>query len=208
MKKNDLAESLNLLIPGALFLLIAFSNGISSGIIETEVAAFPLWMLVSVLAFGMGWVFYRYTSRQMAFQYLKIATAAGTLAGILVTILIITSVKDYSLFAEKIFASLFRNLYLSLLAFVGYYFVLYRSRVSPAEHESSEERSGTEPVYARKEAELLIREARIQASAIVQKAEEEAERARMRKQQYESELKQFLHTEKALLEKLEQEIRF
>ncbi len=208
MKKNDLAESLNLLIPGALFLLIAFSNGISSGIIETEVAAYPLWMMVSALAFGFGWAFYRYTGKQVAYKYLKIATAAGTLAGILVTILIITSVKDYSLFAEKVFASLFRNMSLSVLAFLGYYFMMYRNRITITDADTSVIGNGNESVYVRKEAELLMREARIQASAIVQKAEEEAERARIRKVQYESELKQFLHTEKVIIEKLEQEIRF
>jgi len=208
MKKNDLAESLNLLIPGALFLLITFSNGISSGIIETEVAAYPLWMMVSALAFGFGWAFFRYTGPKVAFQYLKIATVAGTLAGILVTILIITSVKDYSLFAEKVFASLFRNLSLTALAFVGYYFTMYRNRAPKSDADPQVTGNGHESVYARKEAELLLREARIQASAIVQKAEEEAERARIRKVQYESELKQFLHTEKTIIEKLEQEIRF
>lgn len=201
MNKKSLINYIAVLLLG---VLIYSSNFLDTDLFNFGEKNFAVWFVLSLLCFACGW----YINK--VFQWSRGGRIVfAVIVGItFVSILMITFFDDYfganELLTENLILYSLRNITLGLMAFFGLAIQeVINTRRNTEVLEGKVKLLETETDISRKEAELIIKEANLNAKQIVNEATIEAKKIISEKERIERELKEFIQTERELINKYE-----
>lgn len=201
MNKKSLINYIAVLLLG---VLIYSSNFLDTDLFNFGEKNFAVWFVLSLLCFACGW----YINK--VFQWSRGGRIVfAVIVGItFVSILMITFFTDYfganELLTENLILYSLRNITLGLMAFFGLAIQeVINTRRNTEVLEGKVKLLETETDISRKEAELIIKEANLNAKQIVNEATIEAKKIISEKERIERELKEFIQTERELINKYE-----
>jgi hypothetical protein len=193
------------IIPVLLGVLMFASNFINTSIFRFGGNDFAVWFVISLLCFACGYymnkVFGWHTGGKVIFSIIIAATV--------ISILVITFFRDYfsanELLTENLILYSLRNITLGSMALFGMAIdeVLHREREVTALNQKL--KTYEEQLQnARKDAEIELREAKVQAEKIINDAQNTAKNTILKKERIETELKEFIQAEKELIKRYEE----
>ena len=202
MIKNALV---NYSVPTLLGLLIFSSNFLNTDLFNFGEQNFAVWFVLSVFCFACGW----YINRTLNWHLGGKVIFAVIVSVTAVSMVLIMFFSDYfsanELLTENLILFSLRNITLGSMGIFG---------MAIQEILTSEKQALilTEKVKlleasagdAKKEAELVLKEANINAEKIIFDAEANAKNTTLKKERIESELKEFIQTEKELIKRYEE----
>ncbi|MCH9028257.1 MAG: hypothetical protein IH819_01315 [Bacteroidetes bacterium] len=201
MNKKSLINYIAVLLLG---VLIYSSNFLDTDLFNFGEKNFAVWFVLSLLCFACGW----YINK--VFQWSRGGKIVfAVIVGItFVSILMITFFADYfganELLTENLILFSLRNITLGLMAFFGLAIQeVIHTRRNTEVLEGKVKQLETETDISRKDAELIIKEANLNAKQIVNDATIEAKKIISEKERVERELKEFIQTERELIKKYE-----
>lgn len=192
-------------VPVLLGVLMFASNFLNTDLFQFGTNNFAVWFVLSVLCFACGWFIQKtlgwHTGGKIIF--------AVIISVSLISVLMISFFQNYfnasELLTENIILYSLRNITLGSIAFFGMsvveVFTMQRSsevlkeKINTYEHLLQD---------AKKEAELELREAKINAKQVVNDAEARAKNITLKKERIEKELKEFIQAERELIKKYEE----
>ena len=192
-------------VPVLLGLLIFASNFLNTSLFNFGDRNFAVWFVLSILCFACGW----YINRSLGWQYGGKVVFAVIVAVTIISIAIIVFFNEYfgtfELLVENLILFALRNITLGAMGIFG----MAVQEIVSGEKEALILREKVKVLEAtaadsKKEAELLMREARLNADKIVNEAEATAKNITLKKERIEQELKEFIQTERELLKKYEE----
>jgi hypothetical protein len=200
MKKN----LLTFMMPVLLGILIFTSNFLDTRLFQFGENNFAVWFVLSVLCFATGW----YINKSFGWHFGGKTVFAVIIAVSFLSIVLITFFRDYfaanEMLAENLVLYTLRNITLGTMAFFGMAIVevmrLQKDLLVNQEKLKIFE-EGLRDV--KKESELELKDAKIQAQNIVVNAELEAKDIILKKERIIGELKEFILAEKELIKKYE-----
>ena len=192
-------------VPFLLGLLIFASNFLNTSLFNFGDRNFAVWFVLSILCFACGW----YINRSLGWQKGGKVVFAVIVAVTIISIAIIVFFNEYfgtfELLVENLILFALRNITLGAMGIFGMAVqeivsgekeaLILREKVKVLEATASD---------SKKEAELLMKEARLNADKIVSEAESTARNIFLKKERIEQELKEFIQTERELLKKYEE----
>jgi hypothetical protein len=192
-------------VPFLLGLLIFASNFLNTSLFNFGDRNFAVWFVLSILSFACGW----YINRSLGWQYGGKVVFAVIVAVTLISVAIIIFFNEYfgtfELLTENLILFSLRNITLGAMGIFGMAIqeilsgekeaLILREKVKVLEATASD---------SKKEAELLMREAKLNADKIVSEAEATAKNIFLKKERIEQELKEFIQTERELLKRYEE----
>ena len=194
----------NYLTPVLLGVLMFASNFLNTQIFNFAEHNFAVWFVLSVLCFACGW----YINKTFGWHFGGKVVFATIVSATVISIILISLFRDYfaanQLLTENLILYSLRNITLGAMAFFG--MALVEVLFMQKQYAVTDEKMKMYDEMmkdAKKEAELEIREARINAKKIINDAEAEAKNITLKKERIESELKEFIQTEKELIKKYE-----
>jgi hypothetical protein len=194
----------NYLTPALLGVLMLSSNFLNTSIFNFGNNNFAVWFVLSVLCFACGWFIDKtlgwHTGGKVIFSIIIGATV--------LSILIISFFREYfaanELLTENLILYSLRNITLGSTAFFGMavveVFSMQKDFVVITEKLKIYEDAVRD---SKKEAELEIKEAKINAQKIINDADMHAKNIDQKKERIEKELKEFIQTERELIKKYE-----
>jgi len=192
-------------VPFLLGLLIFASNFLNTSLFNFGDRNFAVWFVLSILCFACGW----YINRSLGWQYGGKVVFAVIVAVTIISIAIIVFFNEYfgtfELLVENLILFALRNITLGAMGIFG----MAVQEIVSGEKEALILREKVKVLEAtaadsKKEAELLMREARLNADKIVNEAEATAKNITLKKERIEQELKEFIQTERELLKRYEE----
>lgn len=191
--------------PVLLGVLMFASNFINTSIFRFGGNDFAVWFVISLLCFACGYymnkVFGWHTGGKVIFSIIIAATV--------ISILVITFFREYfsanELLTENLILYSLRNITLGSMALFGMAIdeVLHREREVTALNQKL--KTYEEQLQnARKDAEIELREAKVQAEKIINDAQNAAKNTILKKERIETELKEFIQAEKELIKRYEE----
>lgn len=193
---------------GAAVLLAAFlfiSNFLNTNLFDFGQLNFAVWFVLSIFSFSCGW----FINRVIGWQHGGKIVFAIIIAVTIVSLFIIIFFNEYfsaaELLTENIILYSLRNIMLGAMGFFGMALqeVLGSERESVILKEKIKVYEQT-MLDAKREAELTLKEAKVKAQKLVNDAELHAKNTILKKERIESELKEFIHTERELIKKYEE----
>ena len=193
---------------GAAVLLAAFlfiSNFLNTNLFDFGQLNFAVWFVLSIFSFSCGW----FINRVIGWQHGGKIVFAIIIAVTIVSLFIIIFFNEYfsaaELLTENIILYSLRNIMLGAMGFFGMALqeVLCSERESFIMKEKIKVYEQT-MLDAKREAELTLKEAKVKAQKLVNDAELHAKNTILKKERIESELKEFIHTERELIKKYEE----
>jgi uncharacterized membrane protein YraQ (UPF0718 family) len=165
---------------------------------------FAVWFVLSILCFACGW----YINKTFGWHFGGKVVFATIISATVISIIMISFFKDYfsanQLLTENLILYSLRNITLGAMAFFGMALVEVLSMQKHYAVTNEKMKLYDEMMKdAKKEAELEIREAKINAKKIINDAEAEAKNITLKKERIETELKEFIQAEKELIKKYE-----
>ncbi len=186
------------------FLMFA-SNFMNTAIFRFGGNNFAVWFVISLLCFACGYymnkVFGWRTGGKVVFSIIIAATV--------ISIIVISIFRDYfyanELLTENLILYSLRNITLGAMALFGMAIdeVLHSEREASLLHQKLKMYE-EQLQNVRKEAEVELREAKVQAEKIVNDAQAAAKNIILKKERIESELKEFIQAEKELIKRYEE----
>lgn len=195
----------NYITPVLLGVMMFASNFINTGIFRFGGNDFAVWFVISLLCFACGYymnkVFGWHTGGKVVFSIIIAATV--------ISILVISFFREYfsanELLTENLILYSLRNITLGAMALFGMTVdeVLHREREASLLNQKLKMYE-EQLQNAHKEAEIELREAKVQADRIVNNAQAAAKNIFLKKERIESELKEFIQAEKELIKRYEE----
>jgi signal transduction histidine kinase len=194
----------NYLTPVLLGVLMFASNFLNTQIFNFAEHNFAVWFVLSVLCFACGW----YINKTFGWHFGGKVVFATIVSATAISIILISFFRDYfaanQLLTENLILYSLRNVTLGAMAFFGMALVEVLSMQKHYAVTNEKMKLYDEMLKdAKREAELEIREARINTKKIINDAEAEAKNITLKKERIESELKEFIQAEKELIKKYE-----
>jgi hypothetical protein len=192
-------------VPFLLGLLIFASNFLNTSLFNFGDRNFAVWFVLSILSFACGW----YINRSLGWQYGGKVVFAVIVAVTLISVAIIIFFNEYfgtfELLTENLILFSLRNITLGAMGIFG----MAIQEIVSGEKEALILREKVKVLEAtaadsKKESELLMREARLNADKIVNEAEASAKNIFLKKERIEQELKEFIQTERELIKRYEE----
>lgn len=191
----------------ALLTIILFaSNFVDSGLFNGGIESFSAWFVLTLLAFVCGWVINKSFGWKTGGKLVFAVSAAATM----VSLFMVSFFENYfslqsPLIGDLIIYSL-RSLTLGAFSFFG----MSVAEVITLQRENENCRSQKEEFDKRlrtneKEAELILKEAKLNAERIVFEAEKKAKGLIDKKDEIENQLRELIRVEKELIRKYESE---
>jgi len=187
----------------ALFLFV--SNFLNTDLFSFGEQNFAVWFVLSILSFSCGWFINRILGWQRGGKIVFAIIIAVTIVSLFIVIFFNEYFSAAELLTENIILYSLRNIMLGAMGFFG----MAIQEVIASERESLILREKIK-VYeqtsfdSKRESELNLREAKIQAEKIINDAELQAKNIILKKQRIERELKEFINTEIELIKKYEE----
>lgn len=192
------------LTPVLLGVLMFASNFLNAQLFNFGDNNFTVWFVLSILCFACGW----YINKTLHWHAGGKVVFATIIASTFISIIMISILRDYfapgQLLTENLILYSLRNITLGAMAFFGMsiteVFTLQKNISVLNEKEKLILEIGRDH---RKESELDIREAKMNAQKIINDAEATAKNIFLKKERIEKELKEFIQAEKELIKKYE-----
>lgn len=193
---------------GAAVLLAAFlfiSNFLNTNLFDFGQLNFAVWFVLSIFSFSCGW----FINRVLGWQHGGKIVFAIIIAVTIVSLFVIIFFNEYfaaaELLTENIILYSLRNITLGAMGFFGMALqeVLGSERESVILKEKIKVYEQT-MLDAKREAEITLKEAKVKAQKLINDAELHAKNTILKKERIESELQEFIHTERELIKKYEE----
>jgi hypothetical protein len=201
----ELKNAYKFFTPVLLGVLIFSSNFLNTNIFKFGDNNFSVWFILSLLCFACGW----FIDRTINWIQGGKVVFATVVAATLISVVVVTFFKEYftsgGMMTENLILYTLRNITLGAMGFFGMAIgeILHIEKdyaIIKQKLEMYEESI----VDTRKEAELEIRAAKINAQKIISDAEAAAKNTLLKKERVVNELKEFIETEKELIKKYEE----
>ena len=188
-----------------LGVLIFASDFLDTDIFNFDEKNFAVWFVLSILCFASGW----YINKTLGWHKGGKIVFSVIIAVTIVSIFMITFFSGYfnanELLTENLILYSLRNVTLGAMGFFGMAIqeVINNRRDTQILVEKVEllER---ESDISKKEAKLIIKEARLNAEKIINDAEAKSKNLFLKKERIEKELKEFIQTERELIKRYEE----
>jgi hypothetical protein len=180
------------------------SNFLNTNLFKFGEDSFAVWFVLSVMCFACGW----FIDKTLGWRYGGKVVFSTIIAVAIISVLMISFFRDYfaanELLSENLILYSLRDITLGAMAFFGMSvvesFTIQRDFLVMKEKLSYYENLVKD---AKKEAELELKEAKVNAKKILNDAGLEAKNTILRKERIEKELKEFIRAEKELIKKYE-----
>jgi vacuolar-type H+-ATPase subunit H len=193
------------LTPVLLGILMFSSNFLNTNLFKFGEDSFAVWFVLSVMCFASGW----FIDKTLGWHYGGKAVFSTIIAVTIFSVLMISFLRDYfaanELLTENLILYSLRDITLGAMAFFGMSvvevltiqrdFLVMKEKLSYYEDLIKD---------AKKEADLELKEAKVNAQKILNDAEYEAKNTILKKERIENELKEFIQVEKELIKKYEE----
>ena len=188
-----------------LGVLIFASDFLDTDIFNFDEKNFAVWFVLSILCFASGW----YINKTLGWHKGGKIVFSVIIAVTIVSIFMITFFSGYfnanEILTENLILYSLRNVTLGAMGFFGMAIqeVINNRRDTQILIEKVEllER---ESDISKKEAKLIIKEARLNAEKIINDAEAKSKNLFLKKERIEKELKEFIQTERELIKRYEE----
>lgn len=188
-----------------LGVLIFASDFLDTDIFNFDEKNFAVWFVLSILCFASGW----YINKTLGWHRGGKIVFSVIIAVTIVSIFMITFFSGYfnanEILTENLILYSLRNVTLGAMGFFGMAIqeVINNRRDTQILIEKVEllER---ESDISKKEAKLIIKEARLNAEKIINDAEAKSKNLFLKKERIERELKEFIQTERELIKRYEE----
>jgi len=193
---------------GAAILLSVFmfaSNFLNTNLFQFGEHNFSVWFILSILSFSCGW----FINRNIGWHRGGKIIFAAVIAVTIISILMITFFNEYfsvsELLTENLILYSLRNIMLGSMGFFGMAIqeVIGSERETVILKEKIKVYEQT-MIDSKKEAQLTLKEAQINALKIINDAESKAKNTILKKERIERELKEFIQAEKELIKKYDE----
>jgi hypothetical protein len=192
-------------IPLLLGLLIFSSDFLNTSLFNFGDRNFAVWFVLSILCFACGWYINRTLGWQRGGRVVFAVIVAVTILSIAIIVFFNEYFGTFELLVENLILFSLRNITLGAMGIFGMAIqevvsgekeaLILREKVKVFESTAAD---------SRKEAELLIKEARLTADTIINAAESNAKNTFLKKERIEQELKEFIQIERELIKKYEE----
>ncbi|MCC7094275.1 MAG: hypothetical protein IT277_08815 [Ignavibacteriaceae bacterium] len=192
-------------VPLLLGLLIFASDFLNTSLFNFGDRNFAVWFVLSILCFACGWYINRSLGWQRGGRIVFSVTVAATILSIAIIVFFNEYFGTFELLVENLILFSLRNITLGAMGIFGMAIqevlsgekeaLILREKVKVFEATSAD---------SRKEADLLIKEARLTADTIINQAESNAKNTFLKKERIEQELKEFIQIERELIKKYEE----
>jgi hypothetical protein len=193
------------LTPALLGILMFSSNFLNTDLFKFGENNFAVWFVLSVFCFACGWVI----NKTFGWHSGGKVVFAMIVASSVVSIFVVSFFRQYfsanELLAENLILYSLRNITLGSIALFGMSIVqvlTMQKEFAILQEKSRLIEDGF--IDAKKEAELELKEAKIEAKRIITDAEAHAKNTLLKKERIEKELKEFINAEKELIRKYEE----
>ena len=193
---------------GAAVLLAVFlfaSNFLNTSLFHFGQLNFAVWFVLSIFSFSCGW----FINRVLGWHHGGKIVFAIIIGVTIVSLFIIIFFNEYfaatQLLTENIILYSLRDITLGAMGFFGMALqeVLGSERESVILKEKIKVYEQT-MIDAKKEAELTLKDAKVTAQKLIMDSELAAKNTILKKERIESELKEFIQTERELIKKYEE----
>jgi hypothetical protein len=193
------------IVPVLLGLLIFASDFLNTSLFNFGDRNFAVWFVLSILCFACGWYINRSLGWQLGGKVVFAVIVAVTIISVAIIIFFNEYFGTFELLTENLILFSLRNITLGAMGIFG----MAIQEIVSGEKEALILREKVKVLEAtaadsKKEAELLMREARLNADKIVSEAEATATNIFLKKEKIEEELKEFIQTERELLKRYEE----
>jgi len=191
-------------VPVLFGILIFASDFLNTSLFNFGDRNFAVWFVLSLLCFACGW----YINRTLGWQYGGRVVFSVIVSVTLISIAIIIFFDQYfgtfEILTENLILFSLRNITLGAMGIFG----MAIQEVVSGEKEALVLREKVKVLEAtsadsKKEAELLLKEAQINAQKVLNDAEAKAKNTILKKERIEGELKEFIQIERELIKRYE-----
>lgn len=203
--KKPRASFTKYVVPALLIILMFVSNFLNTDLFKFGENNFAVWFVLSFLCFACGW----YINKTLGWHFGGKVVFAEIISATIISMFIISFFRDYfssnNLLAENLILYSLRNIMLGSMTFFG--MAVVEILAKQKEFAVLHERLKNYEEYAKdskKESELEIREAKLNALKILTEAEFQARNITLKKDRIEKELKEFIRAERELIKKYEE----
>jgi hypothetical protein len=192
-------------VPLLLGLLIFTSDFLNTSLFNFGDRNFAVWFVLSILCFACGWYINRTLGWQRGGRIVFAVIVSITILSIAIIVFFNEYFGTFELLAENLILFSLRNITLGAMGIFG----MAIQEIVSGEKEALILREKVKVFEAtapdsKKEAELLIKEARLTADTIINAAESNAKNIFLKKERVEQELKEFIQIERELIKKYEE----
>ncbi|MGB5848496.1 MAG: hypothetical protein WBH40_08410 [Ignavibacteriaceae bacterium] len=200
-KKNIINYSAAIL----LGVLIFASDFLDTDIFNFDEKNFAVWFVLSILCFASGW----YINKTLGWHKGGKIVFSVIIAVTIVSIFMITFFSGYfnanEILTENLTLYSLRNITLGAMGFFGMAIQeVINNRKDAQILMEKFELLGRESDISKKEVQLKIKEANLNAERIINDAEAKAKNLILKKERIERELKEFIQTERELIKRYEE----
>jgi fructose-specific phosphotransferase system component IIB len=186
-----------------LAIIIFAANFLSTDLFAVGLPSFSVWFVLSIFAFTCGWLI----NKTLGYNHGGKVVFAVIISAIFLSIVVISLFSDYFGFSnflvENIILYILRNISLGATALFGMAVaeVIYLQKKIEVEKRNYENEDNLFSENAKRQADLIIEEAKLKAAGIIFEAEKNAQETIFNKQKIEQQIKEFIRTEKELINK-------
>ncbi len=188
-----------------LGLLIFASDFLDTNIFNFDEKNFAVWFVLSILCFASGW----YINKTLGWHKGGKIVFSVIIAVTIVSIFMITFFSGYfnanEILTENLILYSLRNITLGAMGFFGMAIQeVINNRKDTQILTEKVELLERESEISKKEVQLIIKEANLNAEKIINDAEAKAKNLILKKERIEKELKEFIQTERELIKRYEE----
>lgn len=188
-----------------LGVLIFASDFLDTNIFNFDEKNFAVWFVLSIFCFASGW----YINKTLGWHKGGKIVFSVIIAVTIVSIFMVTFFSGYfnanEILTENLILYSLRNITLGAMGFFGMAIQeVINNRNNTQILTGKVELLERESDISKKEAELIIKEANINAEKIINDAEAKAKNLILKKDRIEKELKEFIQTERELIKRYEE----
>jgi len=188
-----------------LGVLIFASDFLDTDLFNFDEKNFAVWFVLSIFCFASGW----YINKTLGWHKGGKIVFSVIIAVTIVSIFMVTFFSGYfnanEILTENLILYSLRNITLGAMGFFGMAIQeVINNRNNTQILTGKVELLERESDISKKEAELIIKEANINAEKIINDAEAKAKNLILKKERIEKELKEFIQTERELIKRYEE----
>ncbi|MBT8380152.1 MAG: DivIVA domain-containing protein [Ignavibacteria bacterium] len=192
-------------IPILLGILMFASNFLNTDLFQFGEQNFAVWFVLSVLCFACGWYINRTLGWQLGGKVVFSVIIGVTILSVAMIVFFYEYFGTSDLLTENLILYTLRNITLGTMGIFG----MAIQEILSSEKQAAILKEKVKVLEAtaddsKKEAELALREANLQAEKIINDAELKSKNIVLTKERIEKELKEFIQTEKELIKRYEQ----
>ena len=192
-------------VPALLIILMFSSNFLNTELFNFGENNFAVWFVLSVLCFACGW----YINKTLGWHWGGKVVFAEIIAVTFLSVFIISFFRDYfsatNLLTENLILYSLRSIMLGAMAFFGMSVVEILSKQKEFAVLQEKVKNYDDLLKdVKKESELEIREAKLNALKILNDADLQSRNIILKKERIEKELKEFIRAERELIKKYEE----